>query len=271
MSSKSQPKFSYHLLKLLMLFFALAFFSISSSNQVQANSKGYVKVTLQASQYGAPLAKASFTALNLQTAYNKISTGQYSPKDLESPTWTNMLQNFPHVGQTFDLTSKYILGPGKIYNDSDTKDIIIMLYNTGFSDFLRAINQSSSFDRFDSKFYLPGNQGRQYSSPAGMAEAELSTGLTGIIYQQRIRKLVTITAGMSPIAMDVYNTSSQLSLDIDNLSKSFQSGPAQYTVEYGKRIDYTFKLNSAFLTSDTVLTFTPSANLDIDSISAQYT
>src|SRR5215469_14741028 len=105
---KNQNRKLFHLVfKLITVIFALTVFSVLA----KADSNGQTLVTLKATNAGVPVAYDQFSAINLQNAYTKISTGAYSDQDLTSAAWNTMLQNYEHKGKTIQLTTKYVLTP----------------------------------------------------------------------------------------------------------------------------------------------------------------
>lgn len=243
-------------------------------------NRGYAEeiksvVKIEVTNSGNPVSGGAYSALNIEPIYSKISSGEFSKEDITSSSWTVLKQTYSAQSNIISLSNGLQIGPGIKHTTDETMNIIRLLMNSSVDEMF-ALNGSKNIapgGMSDSavKFGIKGVKGQPFTDKKGEAVASLTLGYTAIMdSSNKLLKIVEVTENMKTIKIDITSPESGLKISVTNLSSSRQSATNQYTIEYGKEIEYELTIDHAYYPNGGTLRITPKANLVVDEFSQSY-
>ncbi|MFM2783306.1 hypothetical protein NGL45_01435 [Lactococcus lactis] len=220
---------------------------------------------------GTPAGLQTMFTQNIQVAYEKIKSGNFTSEDLSSNGWTQVAQNFPHTQNTISLSNGVDIGLNVKHTNQEARDIISFLYQESYKALVNQLNGSET-ETSIIKFNVPGNKGRNYTDNKGRGEAKAYAGLNVIMdLQQNFVTFIDVKSNPSEFKVDVQNKDDRVSLTLVNVNPSAKTAPSEYTVEYNQDLEYVLKVDKSLLKNGTRVQFNPMASIVIDKVSIPYT
>ena len=133
---------------------------------------------------GTPAGLQTMFTQNIQVAYEKIKSGNFTSEDLSSNGWTQVAQNFPHTQNTISLSNGVDIGLNVKHTNQEARDIISFLYQESYKALVNQLNGSET-ETSIIKFNVPGNKGRNYTDNKGRGEAKAYAGLNVIMEDRK--------------------------------------------------------------------------------------
>ncbi|MGF7495549.1 hypothetical protein ABUK63_06015 [Lactococcus lactis] len=258
------------LLSLVAMLSVILFLSMGSVHATSINQKVLVK--LEVSDNGEAVSGGRYRALNIEQIYSKISQGNFSEEDTSSSAWTELKQTYSSQNNIITLSNGLEIGPGVVHSPEDTANIIRLLMNSTTSAVL-SLNGSGNIapggaSASAAKFGVEGVKGQPFTNSKGEASANLPSGYTMITdSNNKLLRIIKVTEGMKPVKIDIASPDSGITISVTNLPDSTLSAHNQYTIEYGREVDYKITLDQSYYANGGTLRISPKANLVVDNIS----
>ncbi|WP_285022714.1 surface protein [Lactococcus garvieae] len=260
---------------ILCMVFAVLFCSVLY-HPIKAYSSQEDKILtkIEVTQNGTPIINTSFNALNVEVAMHQIKTGEFPQKFLEGGAWKTFLQNAPEwmkvQGNEVIFENGLKFGPGIQLNDADARKIMNSILVSNGKAIIDELNlETDNVPESPVPFYQPGKFTNKFTTQEGIAETSLSKGLTAILNAQlNYIKLVDIKQPNQTFAIDLKNTSPDLTFKLESATPKEKTNFGQYVISLDQNIEYRLLIKKNLMDStDSVTLYLPAnSQLVIDSI-----
>ncbi|WP_460648511.1 surface protein [Lactococcus garvieae] len=260
---------------ILCMVFAVLFCSVLYHPiKAYASQEDKILTKIEVTQNGTPIINTSFNALNVEVAMHQIKTGEFPQKFLEGGAWKTFLQNAPEwmkvQGNEVIFENGLKFGPGIQLNDADARKIMNSILVSNGKAIIDELNlETDNVPESPVPFYQPGKFTNKFTTQEGIAETSLSKGLTAILNAQlNYIKLVDIKQPNQTFAIDLKNTSPDLTFKLESATPKEKTNFGQYVISLDQNIEYRLLIKKNLMDSTDSVTLSLPANsqLVIDSI-----
>lgn len=255
--------------KLLILFctFILAF--LVTENKVTANTlpPDQTSVELQVTNNGIPVIHTSYSAMNIDRAYQEIKSGNISLKARNSAAWILAIQNTNSITRdgVITLSNGQKIGQGITHTDEEMNSIISGLINVDNLSLISEINQSNT----TVPFLNPEHVIYKFTNSKGLAKANIEQGYTLILdNNNNFIKLTKIQNSSEKVAIDLVNIDNKIKFAADNKLSTLATNFGQYVVGTNQKFSFNLSINKDMWqqSGNINLVLPPKSNLSFDSI-----
>lgn len=259
----------------LCMVFAVLFFSVLYHPiKAYAAQEGKIPTKIEVTNNGTPLIKTSFNALNVEVAMQQIKTGEFPEKFLEGGAWKTFLQNAPEwmkvQGNEVIFANGLKFGPGIQLNDDDARKVINSILMSNGKAIISELNlETENIPESPVAFYQPGKFTNKFTNQEGIAETSLSKGLTAILdAHSNYIKLIDIQKANQTFAIDLENTSPNLSFKLESATSKEKTNFGQYVISLDQSLVYHLLIKKDLVDSTDSVSLSLKANsqLVVDSI-----
>lgn len=260
---------------ILCMVFAVLFCSVLYHPiKAYASQEDKILTKIEVTQNGTPIINTSFNALNVEVAMHQIKTDEFPQKFLEGGAWKTFLQNAPEwmkvQGNEVIFENGLKFGPGIQLNDADARKIMNSILVSNGKAIIDELNlETDNVPESPVPFYQPGKFTNKFTTQEGIAETSLSKGLTAILNAQlNYIKLVDIKQPNQTFAIDLKNTSPDLTFKLESATPKEKTNFGQYVISLDQNIEYRLLIKKNLMDSTDSVTLSLPANsqLVIDSI-----
>ena len=246
---------------------ALAF--LGMENKVSANTLplNQASVELKVTNNGTPVSHTSYSAMNIDCAYQEIKNGKISLKARNSAAWILATQNTNSEGDTdvITLSNGQKIGQGITHTDEEMGSIISGLMNVDNLSLLSEINQSNT----TVPFLNPDHVVYKFTNKNGVAKADILRGYTLILNNNNnFVKLSKIENASEKVVIDLANIDNKIKFTADSKLKTLATNFGQYVVGTNQQISFNLSINKDMWqqAGNINLVLPPQSNLSFDSI-----
>ncbi|CAM3079056.1 hypothetical protein LAHI110946_03510 [Lactococcus hircilactis] len=255
--------------KVLFLICILILMLLGMKNKVNAVtvSSNLTNVELQVTNNGVPAIHSSYSAMNIERAYQEIKDGKISEKAINSAAWILASQNTNSGSNkdTITLSDGQKIGQGVTHTDEEMSAIISDLINVDNLSLISEINQSNT----TVPFLNPEHVIYKFTNDKGIARAAIEQGHTLILDNDRkFIKLVKIQNNSEKVFIDLANTDSEIYFKADSKLNDLATNFGQYVVGTNQKFSFNLSISKTMWkqAGSINLVLPPKSNLSFDSI-----
>ena len=255
---------------LLILISAITLAFLGVGNKVSANTLplNQASVELKVTNNGTPVNHTSYSAMNIDRAYQEIKNGEIGLKARNSAAWILATQN-TNSGESdagiITLSNGQQIGQGITHTDEEMGSIISGLMNVDNLSLISEINQSNT----TIPFLNPDHVIYKFTNKRGLAKADIEQGYTLILdNNNNFVKLSKIENASEKVVIDLANIDNKIKFTADSKLKTLATNFGQYVVGTNQKISFNLSINKdMWQQAGTVnLVLPPQSNLSFDSI-----
>lgn len=254
--------------KLLILIFNLILLLFGMGAKISANTlpTNQTDVEIKITNNGVPIIHTSYSAMNIEQAYEQIKSGEISEKVRNSTAWLLATQNTNSEGvNTITLSNGQKIGEGITHTDDEMNSIISGLMNVDNLSLINEINQSNT----KIPFLNPEHVVYKFTNKDGRAKAKIEQGYTLILDNSNsLVKLVKVQGVSQNVKIDLANMDSKIKFTADNKLNDLATNFGQYVVGTNQKFSFNLSINKeAWEQAGNInLVLPPKSNLSFDSI-----
>ena len=254
---------------LLILISAITLAFLGVGNKVSANTLplNQASVELKVTNNGTPVNHTSYSAMNIDRAYQEIKNGEIGLKARNSAAWILATQNTnsENGAGVITLSNGQKIGQGITHTDEEMGSIISGLMNVDNLSLISEINQSNT----TIPFLNPDHVIYKFTNKRGLAKADIEQGYTLILdNNNNFVKLSKIENASEKVVIDLANIDNKIKFTADSKLKTLATNFGQYVVGTNQKISFNLSINKdMWQQAGTVnLVLPPQSNLSFDSI-----
>ena len=254
---------------LLILISAITLAFLGVGNKVSANTLplNQASVELKVTNNGTPVNHTSYSAMNIDRAYQEIKNGEIGLKARNSAAWILATQNTnsENGAGVITLSNGQKIGQGITHTDEEMGSIISGLMNVDNLSLISEINQSNT----TIPFLNPDHVIYKFTNKRGLAKADIEQGYTLILdNNNNFVKLSKIENSSEKVVIDLANIDNKIKFTTDSKLKTLATNFGQYVVGTNQKISFNLSINKdMWQQAGTVnLVLPPQSNLSFDSI-----
>ena len=254
---------------LLILISAITLAFLGVGNKVSANTLplNQASVELKVTNNGTPVNHTSYSAMNIDRAYQEIKNGEIGLKARNSAAWILATQNTnsENGAGVITLSNGQKIGQGITHTDEEMGSIISGLMNVDNLSLISEINQSNT----TIPFLNPDHVIYKFTNKRGLAKADIEQGYTLILdNNNNFVKLSKIENASEKVVIDLANIDNKIKFTTDSKLKTLATNFGQYVVGTNQKISFNLSINKdMWQQAGTVnLVLPPQSNLSFDSI-----
>lgn len=255
--------------KLLILICAIAlvFLGMGIRTSADALPSNQTSVELKVTNNGTPVIHTSYSAMNIDRAYQEIKNGEIGLKARNSAAWILATQNTnsENGAGVITLSNGQKIGQGITHTDEEMGSIISGLMNVDNLSLISEINQSNT----TIPFLNPDHVIYKFTNKRGLARADIEQGYTLILdNNNNFVKLSKIENASEKVVIDLANIDNKIKFTTDSKLKTLATNFGQYVVGTNQKISFNLFINKdMWQQAGTVnLVLPPQSNLSFDSI-----
>ena len=255
--------------KLLILICAIAlvFLGMGIRTSADALPSNQTSVELKVTNNGTPVIHTSYSAMNIDRAYQEIKNGEIGLKARNSAAWILATQNTnsENGAGVITLSNGQKIGQGITHTDEEMGSIISGLMNVDNLSLISEINQSNT----TIPFLNPDHVIYKFTNKRGLAKADIEQGYTLILdNNNNFVKLSKIENASEKVVIDLANIDNKIKFTADSKLKTLATNFGQYVVGTNQKISFNLSINKdMWQQAGTVnLVLPPQSNLSFDSI-----
>ncbi|MCT1226164.1 hypothetical protein EFM07_01065 [Lactococcus lactis] len=255
--------------KLLILICSFILIFLVTENKIIANTlpPDQTSVELQVTNNGMPVIHTSYSAMNIDHAYQEIKSGDISQKARSSAAWILASQNTNSVTNNgvITLSNGQKIGQGITHTDEEMSSIISGLINVDNLSLISEINQSNT----TVPFLNPEHVIYKFTNSKGLAKANIMKGYTLILdNNNNFVKLTKIQKSSEKVVIDLVNVDNKIKFTADDKLSALVSNFGQYVVGTNQRFSFNLAINKNMWqqSGNINLVLPPKSNLSFDSI-----
>lgn len=255
--------------KLLILICAIAlvFLGMGIRTSADALPSNQTSVELKVTNNGTPVIHTSYSAMNIDRAYQEIKNGEIGLKARNSAAWILATQNTnsENGAGVITLSNGQKIGQGITHTDEEMGSIISGLMNVDNLSLISEINQSNT----TIPFLNPDHVIYKFTNKRGLAKADIEQGYTLILdNNNNFVKLSKIENASEKVVIDLANIDNKIKFTTDSKLKTLATNFGQYVVGTNQKISFNLFINKdMWQQAGTVnLVLPPQSNLSFDSI-----
>ena len=255
--------------KLLILICAIAlvFLGMGIRTSADALPSNQTSVELKVTNNGTPVIHTSYSAMNIDRAYQEIKNGEIGLKARNSAAWILATQNTnsENGAGVITLSNGQKIGQGITHTDEEMGSIISGLMNVDNLSLISEINQSNT----TIPFLNPDHVIYKFTNKRGLAKADIEQGYTLILdNNNNFVKLSKIENSSEKVVIDLANIDNKIKFTTDSKLKTLATNFGQYVVGTNQKISFNLSINKdMWQQAGTVnLVLPPQSNLSFDSI-----
>ena len=255
--------------KLLILICAIAlvFLGMGIRTSADALPSNQTSVELKVTNNGTPVIHTSYSAMNIDRAYQEIKNGEIGLKARNSAAWILATQNTnsENGAGVITLSNGQKIGQGITHTDEEMGSIISGLMNVDNLSLISEINQSNT----TIPFLNPDHVIYKFTNKRGLAKADIEQGYTLILdNNNNFVKLSKIENASEKVVIDLANIDNKIKFTTDSKLKTLATNFGQYVVGTNQKISFNLSINKdMWQQAGTVnLVLPPQSNLSFDSI-----
>ena len=255
--------------KLLILICAIAlvFLGMGIRTSADALPSNQTSVELKVTNNGTPVIHTSYSAMNIDRAYQEIKNGEIGLKARNSAAWILATQNTnsENGAGVITLSNGQKIGQGITHTDEEMGSIISGLMNVDNLSLISEINQSNT----TIPFLNPDHVIYKFTNKRGLAKADIEQGYTLILdNNNNFVKLSKIENASEKVVIDLANIDNKIKFTADSKLKTLATNFGQYVVGTNQKISFNLFINKdMWQQAGTVnLVLPPQSNLSFDSI-----
>lgn len=255
--------------KLLILICAIAlvFLGMGIRTSADALPSNQISVELKVTNNGTPVIHTSYSAMNIDRAYQEIKNGEIGLKARNSAAWILATQNTnsENGAGVITLSNGQKIGQGITHTDEEMGSIISGLMNVDNLSLISEINQSNT----TIPFLNPDHVIYKFTNKRGLARADIEQGYTLILdNNNNFVKLSKIENASEKVVIDLANIDNKIKFTTDSKLKTLATNFGQYVVGTNQKISFNLFINKdMWQQAGTVNLVLPlQSNLSFDSI-----
>ena len=255
--------------KLLILICAIAlvFLGMGISASADALPPKQTSVELKVTNNETPVIHTSYSAMNIDRAYQEIKNGEISLKARNSSAWISATQNTNSESNTgvITLSNGQQIGQGITHTDEEMGSLISGLINVDNLSLLSEINQSDT----TVPFLNPDHLVYKFTNKNGEAKADIEQGYTLIFdNNNNFINLSKLENASEKIVIDLANIDNKMKFTPDSDLKPLATNFGRYIVNANEKISFTLSISKdMWRRAEFVNLNLPSkSNLSLDSI-----
>ena len=255
--------------KLLILICAIAlvFLGMGIRTSADALPSNQTSVELKVTNNGTPVIHTSYSAMNIDRAYQEIKNGEIGLKARNSAAWILATQNTnsENGAGVITLSNGQKIGQGITHTDEEMGSIISGLMNVDNLSLISEINQSNT----TIPFLNPDHVIYKFTNKRGLARADIEQGYTLILdNNNNFVKLSKIENASEKVVIDLANIDNKIKFTTDSKLKTLATNFGQYVVGTNQKISFNLFINKdMWQQAGTVNLVLPlQSNLSFDSI-----
>ena len=255
--------------KFLILICSFILIFLVTENKIIANTlpPEQTNVELQVTNNGMPVIHTSYSAMNIDRAYQEIKSGNISKKARSSAAWILASQNTNSTTNNgvIALSNGQKIGQGITHTDEEMSSIISGLINVDNLSLISEINQSNT----TVPFLNPEHVVYKFTNSKGLAKANIMKGYTLILdNNNNFVKLTNIQKSSEKVVIDLVNVDDKIKFTADNKLSALASNFGQYVVGTNQKFSFNLSINKNMWqqSGNINLVLPPKSNLSFDSI-----
>lgn len=254
--------------KLLILILSLVLLLLGMGNKISADAlpTNQTSVEIRITNNGVPIIHTSYSAMNIEHAYEQIKSGEISEKVRNSAAWLLASQNTnSNDANEIVLSNGQKIGKGITHTDDEMNSIISGLMNVDKLSLISEINQSN----VRVPFLNPEHVVYKFTNSDGSAKANIEQGYTLILdNSNNLVKLVRIQDASQKVGIDLANMDSKIKFTADSKLNDLATNFGQYVVGTNQKFSFNLSIDKETWkqAGNINLVLPPKSNLSFDSI-----
>ncbi|WP_270220382.1 hypothetical protein [Lactococcus lactis] len=254
--------------KLLILILSLVLLLLGMGNKISADAlpTNQTSVEIRITNNGIPIIHTSYSAMNIEHAYEQIKSGEISEKVRNSAAWLLASQNTnSNDANEIVLSNGQKIGKGITHTDDEMNSIISGLMNVDKLSLISEINQSN----VRVPFLNPEHVVYKFTNSDGSAKANIEQGYTLILdNSNNLVKLVRIQDASQKVGIDLANMDSKIKFTADSKLNDLATNFGQYVVGTNQKFSFNLSIDKETWkqAGNINLVLPPKSNLSFDSI-----
>ena len=255
--------------KLLILICAIALVFLGMGIRASADAlpPKQTSVELKVTNNGTPVIHTSYSAMNIDRAYQEIKNGEISLKARNSSAWISATQNTNSESDTgvITLSNGKQIGQGITHTDEEMGSLISGLINVDNLSLLSEINQSDT----TVPFLNPDHLVYKFTNKNGEAKADIEQGYTLIFdNNNNFINLSKLENASEKVVIDLADIDNKMKFTADSDLKPLATNFGRYIVNPNEKISFTLSISrDMWQRAEFVNLHLPSkSNLSLDSI-----
>lgn len=254
-------------------FFSILVFMLSIfCTQVISADSEKVNLELFSTNNGIPNIGYIYNAYNLDTAYEKIATGNITAEETTTVNWKNIQNQTPNLSSVelqnnIQLPDGKKVGPGITHDPDEAMSIFETLLHRGALPLLTELNGETEGILFHqpSRWKMSNN----FTNNQGEAVALVKSGLIAITSQGgSFQKLVRVNKDHQRVDLDTANLDNRVEFNLKGFEKEDQTNLSRYVVKTGEPLTYTLRISKYLNEKGGILNLKSTDNLSIRSVVA---
>lgn len=254
--------------KLLILILSLVLLLLGMGNKISADAlpTNQTSVEIRITNNGVPIIHTSYSAMNIEHAYEQIKSGEISEKVRNSAAWLLASQNTnSNDANEIVLSNGQKIGKGITHTDDEMNSIISGLMNVDKLSLISEINESN----VRVPFLNPEHVVYKFTNSDGSAKANIEQGYTLILdNSNNLVKLVRIQDASQKVEIDLANMDSKIKFTADSKLNDLATNFGQYVVGTNQKFSFNLSIDKETWkqAGNINLVLPPKSNLSFDSI-----
>ncbi|AIS02799.1 hypothetical protein LG36_0199 [Lactococcus lactis] len=252
----------------MILILSLVLLLLGMGNKISADAlpTNQTSVEIRITNNGVPIIHTSYSAMNIEHAYEQIKSGEISEKVRNSAAWLLASQNTnSNDANEIVLSNGQKIGKGITHTDDEMNSIISGLMNVDKLSLISEINQSN----VRVPFLNPEHVVYKFTNSDGSAKANIEQGYTLILdNSNNLVKLVRIQDASQKVGIDLANMDSKIKFTADSKLNDLATNFGQYVVGTNQKFSFNLSIDKETWkqAGNINLVLPPKSNLSFDSI-----
>lgn len=251
----------------LICIMVLVFLGITTKTKANTLPPNHTNVELKVTNNGTPVIHTSYSAMNIDRAYQEIKNGTISLAARSSEVWILAAKNTNSVSEdgVIMLSNGQKIGQGITHTDDEMSSIISELIKGNHLPLISVINQSDT----SVPFLNPERVVDEFTNKSGKGKAVLVQGYTLILdTNDNFLKLIEVKGDSQKIVINCANIDRQVKFSVDEQLDALATNFGGYVVGTNQKISFNLSINKEVWeqAEGIDLVLPPKSNLAFDAI-----